>query len=98
MSKAELARTVLSNAKVSGVSFSYSNLGRADLRGLDLSGVDLTGSYLFLTLLGGADLSRAKGLEQEQLDLACGTSETKLPAGLARPQNWPCGENVEREG
>ena len=98
LSKAELARVVLSGAKAGGVDFSYSNLGRADLRKLDLSGADFTGSYLFLTLLDGADLSRAKGLKQEQLGIACGTSETKLPAGLTRPQNWPCSEKVEQEG
>ncbi|MFL5531081.1 MAG: pentapeptide repeat-containing protein, partial [Gemmatimonadales bacterium] len=73
-----------------GARFTYAALARADLKKLDLAGVDLTGAYLFLAQLDGADLSRASGLKQDQLSLACGTSETKLPAGMAQPDSWPC--------
>jgi hypothetical protein len=33
-------------------------------------------------MLGGADLSGAKGLDQDQLDEACGDGGTRLPRGL----------------
>jgi uncharacterized protein YjbI with pentapeptide repeats len=90
MSKAELARVVFAKATIAGVSFKYSNLSRADLRGVDAADANLTGSYLFLTKLDGANLSGTSGLVQAQIDVACGTSETQLPAGLAPPRTWPC--------
>src|SRR3954471_19789957 len=90
LSKAEVARAVFTNANLSGVRFSYADLARANLNGLDLAGVDFTGAYLFLTQVKGADLSRAVGLTQAQLALACGTSETKLPSGMVEPDTWPC--------
>ena len=93
MSKAELSRAVFTGAKLFGVRFTHAHLGRAELSGLDLNGVDLRGAYLFLTQLGGADLSRTVGLTQAQLDLACGTTETKLPAGMAQPESWPCAKD-----
>ncbi|MDQ4135156.1 MAG: pentapeptide repeat-containing protein [Pseudomonadota bacterium] len=95
LSKAEIARVNLTRAKVSGVNFSFSNLARADLRGLDLAGADLSGAYTYLTLLAGADLSQAKGIKPEQLAIACGTAETRLPPGLAPPQTWPCAEGTD---
>jgi hypothetical protein len=55
----------------------------------------MTGAYLFLTNLRGANLSRTTGLTQAQLDLACGTPETKLPAGLAPSKDWPCTDDDE---
>ena len=70
--------------------FSYSNLARSDLSKLNLAGVDLAGAYLFQAQIGGTDLARATGLRQDQLDLACGSADTKLPPGLARPKGWPC--------
>src|SRR5829696_3697920 len=92
MSKAELARVIFSNAKLAGVNFSYANLSRARLSGADRSGVQMGGAHLYQTQLDGADLSRAAGLKQAQLDLACGTKNTKLPQGLNTPKGWPCVE------
>src|SRR3954467_3957820 len=95
LSKAEAARAVFTDANLSGVRFNYSDLARATLNGLDLAGVDFTGAYLFLTQLKGADLSRAFGLTQDQLALACGTNETKLPARMVQPDSWPCSAENE---
>jgi uncharacterized protein YjbI with pentapeptide repeats len=86
---------VFTDAKLAGANFTAANLSRAKLGGLDLAGVNLTGAYLLLTQLGGADLSRATGLAQPQVDLACGTAETKLPAELSPPKSWPCAEEEE---
>jgi len=90
MSKAELARVILRDAVIAGVPFSYSNLSRADLSGTDLDDAELTGTYMYLTRLDGADLSRTKGLTQYQLSLACGSTQTMLPEGLTIPEHWPC--------
>ena len=84
------ARIVLKSAVLSGVTFGYSNLARADLRGVDLADSDFTGSYLFLTRLEGADLTKTKGLKEDQLAIACGSAETQLPSGIAAPKSWPC--------
>jgi hypothetical protein len=46
---------------------------RADFRGANLEGA----------LLFGADLSAARGLDQDQLDEACGDPSTRLPSGLS---------------
>ena len=40
--------------------------------------------------LRGLDLSTAEGLTTAQLAEACGDAETRLPAGVARPDSWPC--------
>jgi uncharacterized protein YjbI with pentapeptide repeats len=92
LSKSELARVVLTSAKLSNANLSYTNLARTDLHGAVLDGVDLTGAYLYLTNLAGADLTRTRGLTTEQLSLACGNAQTKLPAGLGAP-SWRCEED-----
>ena len=90
MSKAELARVIFKDAVIQDVSFSFSNLSRADLIGTDIGNADLSGAYTFLTRLGGTDLSKAKGLTEDQLAMACGSETTLLPAGMSAPPNWPC--------
>ncbi|NEK55267.1 pentapeptide repeat-containing protein, partial [Rhizobium leguminosarum] len=47
-------------------------------------------AFMFLTHIEGLDLSAATGLEQAQIDLACGDASTKLPVGLSAPTTWPC--------
>lgn len=79
-------------AKAVLMCMSYANFSNATFRGTDLSGAnlshakldgaDLTGAVLTITSLKGTDLSRAKGLDQKQLDAACGDMETIAPAGL----------------
>ena len=56
-----------------------------------LDGVNLAGAYMLLTRFAGADLSGTTGLTQEQIEIACGNGETKLPAGIKTPASWPCG-------
>ena len=31
-------------------------------------------------------------LTQDQIEIACGNGETKLPAGITAPASWPCGD------
>ena len=90
LSKAEQYRVVFTKAKLGGVNFKNSNLARAKLSGLALDGVQMAGAYLYLTHLHGSDLSRAVGIKPDQLELACGDPDTKLPPGMAAPRSWPC--------
>lgn len=89
--KAELGRAKFEGATITGVRFSHANLSRAELEGAVFQGpLDFTGAFLFLTRLGGLDLSQATGLQQAQVEQACGTADTKLPQGLTAPAGWPC--------
>ncbi len=89
--KAELGRAEFKEATVTGSKFSLANLARADFRTTVLTGpIDFDRSFLFLTRIEGLDLSAATGLAQWQIDMACGDGDTKLPAGLTAPADWPC--------
>ncbi len=65
----------LTGASLRNVKLSDSTFGTAILHGTDLSGASLQ----------GAKLSRVEGLQQAQLDLACGDHRTELPIGLSIP-------------
>ena len=89
--KAELGRAQFSGADITGSRFSLANLARADLRTAKFTGpIDFANAFFFLTRIEGVDLSNATGLAQWQIDMACGDNATKLPAGLAAAQAWPC--------
>ncbi len=91
LAKAELGRANFQKANLTNVNFSLANLSRADLTGAVTGGVlNFDEAFLFRTRIEGLDLSSSKGLQQMQLDLACGDSATKLPKGLVVPANWPC--------
>jgi len=90
-SKAELPRVKFENASLTNVMFQNTNLARANFSNIKLDGsIDLSGAFLFQTKIAGLDLSNAKGMQQWQIDMACGDSETLIPAGLTKPANWPC--------
>lgn len=91
LAKAELGRAIFQKANLSGVNFSLANLSRADLTGATIEGkLNFDKAFMFRTRIEGLDLSSSTGLQQAQLDLACGDSATKLPQGLIAPANWPC--------
>ena len=56
---------------------------------------DLQGAWLAQINLGGANLTGAHHLSQEQLNAANGNSKTWLPTGLQRPEHW-LGEETSR--
>lgn len=60
----------------------------ADLRGCDLSGTSLLGADLRDADLSGADLSGALFLTSMQAASARGSAQTRLPAGVERPEFW----------
>jgi uncharacterized protein YjbI with pentapeptide repeats len=89
--KAELGRANFTGAVLTGARFSFANLSRADLSTAIFEGpIEFDGAFLYLTRIEGLDLSAATGLQQAQIDLACGDATTKLPSGLSAPATWPC--------
>lgn len=91
--KAELSRVVFDGAILTGARFGSANLARADFTKATFEGpLDFSSAFLSLTRIEGVDLSASIGLEQHQLDMACGDDQTKLPKGLAVPQSWPCAD------
>ncbi len=89
--KAELGRADFGKAVITATKFPMANLARADLRDALFEGpIDFTGAFLFLTRIEGVNLTTATGLEQWQVDQACGDAKTKLPGGLSAPSSWPC--------
>jgi uncharacterized protein YjbI with pentapeptide repeats len=89
--KAELGRADFDKAVLTGSNFSLANLSRATLSGATIKGpVAFDRAFMFLTRIEGLDLSAATGLDQRQIDLACGDKATILPPGLKAPKAWPC--------
>jgi uncharacterized protein YjbI with pentapeptide repeats len=89
--KADLSRASFDETVLSGASFAYANLSRADLSKASVAGtIGLDRAFMLLTRIEGLDLSRATGLDQSQIDMACGDAKTRLPEGLAAPASWPC--------
>jgi hypothetical protein len=85
---AHLNRAYLEGANLLNAHLEGAILAGAHLEGTDLDGVYLDEANLTVTHLEGADLSKAKGLKQDQIDKAFGNAETKLPEGLTRPAHW----------
>jgi uncharacterized protein YjbI with pentapeptide repeats len=89
--KAELSRVIFNEAVLTGTNFGSANLARADFTGAVFNGpLDFSNAFLSLTRIEGVDLSASIGIEQHQVDMACGDTQTKLPEGLTIPQTWPC--------
>ncbi len=89
--KAELGRADFDKAVLSNVNFSFANLSRATLAGAVMQGpVSFSGAFMYLTRIEGLDLSNSTGLQQAQINLACGDTTTKLPSWLSAPSVWPC--------
>lgn len=92
--KADLSRASFDEANLTGATFAYANLARADLSKANVEGtLGLGKAFMLLTRIEGLDLSRATGLEQSQIDMACGDAKTRLPKGLVTPKGWPCGKD-----
>ena len=95
LSLAVMNRTRFSNADLrdveayggvfSGSNFSGADLTNASFVGTYLQGANFSGAALSGTNLSGAQLDRATGLTQGQLNRACGDAATVLPGGLSVP-------------
>jgi len=81
--EANLVGANLVGANLAGADLRGANLREADLLKADLQQADLESADLL-----GADLQGARGLTEEQIESAIGSSETELPEGLKRPPLW----------
>lgn len=94
--KAELGRADFEGATLTGTKFTMANLSRSQFEGAKFTGpIDFSNAFLLLARIEGLDLTAATGLEQKQIDIACGDSKTKLPSGLKAPADWPCPEDPD---
>lgn len=73
-------------AVLSSANFSGANLTHASFVGTYLQGSNFKGAILDGTNFGGAEMDRAVGLTQAQLNRACGDESTQLPRGLRIPR------------
>jgi uncharacterized protein YjbI with pentapeptide repeats len=69
-------------AVFTGVSFAGANMTNASLVGTYLQGANFRGANLSGVNFSGAEMDRAIGLTQSQLNEACGDQATRLPNGL----------------
>lgn len=93
---ADMTEANLSVANLRGSNLRLCRLGEVSFRGADLSGAclsgavlenaDFAGAILLDTDIGNADLSRAKGLVQVQINKTRADAKTRLPPGLHRPE------------
>jgi uncharacterized protein YjbI with pentapeptide repeats len=68
-----------------GASFARADLTQASFVGTYLQGANFAGANLSGANFSGAEMDRAAGLTQSQLNRACGDETTRLPRGLSIP-------------
>ena len=85
-------RAKFDGADLTNTNFSLAIIARASFAGSKLTGSNWIKAYLYRTKLSDTDLSGVTGLTQAQVDAACGNENTVLPAGLTRPDTWPCAD------
>jgi uncharacterized protein YjbI with pentapeptide repeats len=90
MTKGEFIRNSFRTANLEGADLAGANLSRAVFHGAKLAGASFRGAFVHWTRIEDTDLSSVRDLTQAQVDSACGDPTTKLPAGLAAPESWPC--------
>jgi uncharacterized protein YjbI with pentapeptide repeats len=82
LEQANLEKADLTGANLQGANLMYADLDGANLTGAALSGAMMKGASLSGTILDDADLAGARNLTQQQLDVAHGNGQTRLPADL----------------
>lgn len=80
--RTDFSRAILAGADATESRFEGANFASADLSDIKLVGARLGGARFHGANLSGADLRGAQGLNQRQLDQACGDAQTRLPRGL----------------
>ncbi len=92
LSGGDFYRNDFSEAQMTGADLHDAIMPRAVFTGATMTAANLAGAFLLRTHFEHVDLSGVTGLEQTQLDLACGDAATILPAGLTVPAHWPCAD------
>ncbi|WP_299475136.1 pentapeptide repeat-containing protein [Cypionkella sp.] len=92
LSGGDFYRNDFTDAQMSGANLHDAIMPRTTFTGATMKGANLAGAFLLRTRFDNVDLSQVTGLEQTQLDQACGDAKTILPAGLTVPTQWPCSD------
>jgi hypothetical protein len=92
---ANLERATLQNATLWFARLSGSNLKDADLTDARLENAYF-GHINLHSFSSRWESKQAKGLTQEQIDVAIGNEYTVLPKGLKRPKSWLAGKKPDR--
>jgi len=92
-SNANLSGAKLRNSRFEMSNLAFADLSAADLRDAEFTRVDfrntkfgsssLKNTMFTEVFLVGADLSKVRGLNEEQLASSCGNAQTKLPSGFS---------------
>jgi len=90
LSRANLSRAIFSDADFKGATFNNANLTGAQFKSGQFQNARFDGTILVDAELdnanfSGANMFTAQGLNQAQLDVACGDERTRLPVGLSLP-------------
>ena len=83
--EADFSNSVFSSARLDHVNFKKANLSGGQFQNARFGNAILRDATIVGADLSGADLSQVQGLEQSQLDFACGSSDTRLPFGMSVP-------------
>ena len=84
---ADLTRAKLRGANLLEANLTGTYLGDADLTDAYLTNADFTNANLTDADLSSANLTDTN-ISQEQVDMATGNRETRLPPGIERPSHW----------
>ena len=87
--EAHLENASLRGAHLEGAYLFEAHLEKAKLFGAHLENAYLSEAHLEGAYLGRADLRNAYDLTQKQINSARGNKDTKQPASLQMPKNWP---------
>ncbi|WP_041253993.1 pentapeptide repeat-containing protein [Frankia sp. EAN1pec] len=91
MVEANFAWAELTRADFSGAQLVQADFTEAQMVGVNFTGAQLVQADFTGARLNGANLMNAEGVSQEQVDVAFGDSETRLPPGLTLPASWTAG-------
>lgn len=87
LEQANLMRANFTEAELHGANLDNAMLHLAIFQEAKFEAASLQDVMLYQTYLQGADLSKAKGLTQYQINMACLDKHTKLPPGLIHPKS-----------
>ena len=88
LERANVTRANFSEAELDGANLANAMLHLTILQKAVFHNASIQDAMLFQTNLHGADLSKVKGLTQNQINMACLDKQTTLPPGLSHPN--PC--------
>ncbi len=86
LARANLTMADFTEARLHEANFDNAMLHEAVFQDAQFEAASLQDAMLYHANLQGADLSKVKGLNQYQINMACLDKHTKLPSGLSHPK------------